>query len=127
VGDYSFSGKLGKDPELKFKPDGGEYCKFSVAEDTHKKNDPKNKTIWWNCVTWNADLAVEIHAKYSKGDTISIGSSKLDPTEYNGNKSFNVVVWSLGKKAKGGGSSEQPPEPDREYESEFQNDDDVPF
>ena len=94
----SFTGQLGKDPELKYSASGVAYCFFSVAMNTHKKEDPKNKTIWWNCVAFN-DIAEEICTTFKKGKSISVLESNIELTldKRDNSQKMQVKVWKADK------------------------------
>jgi single-strand DNA-binding protein len=47
-------GRLGKEPELRFTPNGNEVCTFSIATSEKRKvdNEWKEYTEWHRIVTW---------------------------------------------------------------------------
>lgn len=94
----SFIGNLAKDPELKYSPSGGPYCFFSAAMNTHKKGDPKNKTIWWNCVAFG-DTAEMICTTFKKGKPISVLESNIEITvdKRDSSEKMQVKVWKASK------------------------------
>jgi len=93
-----FIGNLARDPELKYSPSGGPYCFFSVAMSTHKKGHPKNKTIWWNCVSFG-DTAEMICTTFKKGKSISVLESSIESVVDNrdGSEKMQVKVWKAAK------------------------------
>jgi single-strand DNA-binding protein len=61
-------GRLGKDPELQYTPDGTPVAKFSLATSevwTDKNGTRQERTEWHNIVAWNrlADLSRRFLAK----------------------------------------------------------------
>lgn len=55
-------GHLGRDPELRYTPNGMPLCKFSIA--TTEKYKDQETTTWHNIVAWNK--TAEICAQYLK-------------------------------------------------------------
>lgn len=72
------TGKLGKEPELRFTQSGKAVAEFSIA-DTYGKDD-KKKTTWHNCVAFG-QLAENICATLRKGST-AIVSGRYEQDEY---------------------------------------------
>lgn len=72
------TGKLGKDPELRFTPSGMAVAEFSIA-DTWGKDD-KKKTTWHNCVAFG-QLAENICGTLRKGST-AIVTGRYEQDEY---------------------------------------------
>ena len=61
-------GYLGRDPELKYTPQGTALCKFTVATTERRKNpigEYEDQTTWFRVTVWNrqAELANEYLAK----------------------------------------------------------------
>ena len=61
-------GYLGRDPELRYTPQGTAVCNFSVATTEKRKNargDTEEHTIWFKVAAWGrqAELAAEYLAK----------------------------------------------------------------
>src|SRR5690242_1483441 len=63
----SFIGRLGKDPEMNYTPNGKAVTKFSLAVDQGKGQD----TLWLTIVCWN-DLAERMHEYLSKGQLVFV-------------------------------------------------------
>jgi len=95
MGNYSFKGNIGKDPVLRFSASGTSYIFFSVAENTGKKGDPKNKTIWWkDCVAFKG-VAEQI-GNLRKGQTITVVKSNFEPKDKEPEK-LQMIVREIGK------------------------------
>ena len=43
-------GRLGKDPDFSYTPDGIPMCRFSLAVDAGKDRDGKKRTDWWDFI-----------------------------------------------------------------------------
>jgi single-strand DNA-binding protein len=67
-------GRLGKDPELKYTPNGTPVAKFSLATDSNYKDasgEKQQRTEWHNIVAWNK--LAEICGQYlTKGKQVYI-------------------------------------------------------
>lgn len=76
-------GYLGRDPELRFTPQGTPVCNFSVATTERRKNadsEQQDHTTWFKITTWNR--LAEIAAEYlSKGKQVYV-EGRLRLTEY---------------------------------------------
>ena len=60
-------GRLGKDPEMRYTPNGTAVLNFSIAHNWQYKD--QNITKWVNATVW-ADLTEEVNGKFSKGDLV---------------------------------------------------------
>ena len=66
-------GNLGKEPELKFTPDGKAVCTFSVAA-----SNKKDETVWYRITTWEK-LAEVCNQYLHKGSKVFVnGALKAD-------------------------------------------------
>jgi len=69
-----FIGRLGKDPEVRFTPDGAQVTSFNVAADYVRKDksgSPIKETEWLSCVCWNK--LAEIAGQYlTKGRLVFV-------------------------------------------------------
>jgi single-strand DNA-binding protein len=65
--DAIIQGRLGKDPEMRYTPNGTAVLNFSIAHNWQYKD--QNITKWVNGTIW-ADLAEEVNGKFSKGDLV---------------------------------------------------------
>ena len=109
-------GRLGKDPELKYLPNGTAACKFSVATSeswTDKGGQKQEKTEWHNVVVW-AKLAELANQYLKKGSQVYLeGKLQTDSWEDNsGNKRYSTSVIAssmqfLSPKSEGAGKPAQ--------------------
>lgn len=89
-------GHLGRDPELRYTPQGKALCKFSVATSDRKKNavgELEDHTTWFRVTVWGrqAELANEY---LSKGRQVYIeGRFRLEEyTDREGQARFSAEV-----------------------------------
>jgi single-strand DNA-binding protein len=89
-------GNLGRDPELRYTPQGTAVCNFSMAT-TEKRKDKSGEfqdvTTWFRVTLW--DKKAEVAAKYlQKGKPVYIeGRLKIDEwTDRDGNNRFTLDV-----------------------------------
>lgn len=142
-------GRLGKDPELRYTPNGSPVARFSLATSeswTDKGGEKQEKTQWHNIVAWSK-LAEICNQYLVKGKMVFI-EGRLETREYNdrdGNKRRiteiiardMVMLDSRSAEARegfGGGDSHVRPEPAAPVvhpghgeAAEQPTDDDIPF
>jgi single-strand DNA-binding protein len=67
-------GRLGKDPEMRFLPDGTPYAQLSLATERNWRNEAgekRSETDWHNVVAWNK--LASVCGKYlSKGQLVYV-------------------------------------------------------
>ena len=122
------SGHLGKDPDLRYTPNGKAVVSFTVAYNPGKKDDNK-PTVWSNCKAWG-DNAEAIAQKFQRGAGIVITSASPEVrkwTDKDGKprETLEWIVWKFEeyeKKENGGGGAGGGYE-----EPSFNPDDDIPF
>jgi len=143
-------GNLGKDPEVKFTPQGTPVAKFTVATGERYKDKDGNwqdRTEWHNVVAWQR--TAEVVGEYcKKGSQVFIeGRIKTDSWDdkETGQKKYRteIVVENLvllggrgggGDTGEGGGRSRSAPaqnydqrQPEPEHASAQITDEDIPF
>lgn len=104
-------GRLGRDPETRFMPNGEAVCNFSVAtsESWKDSNGQKQERSEWHNVTMYRKLA-EIAGKYlTKGSQVYL-EGKIQSRKYQGKDgvertAYDIIVNEM--KMLGGGNSEQ--------------------
>lgn len=72
-------GKVGRDAEMRYSPDGTAVTSFSVAVDRSYKKDAETikRTIWYKVTVWGR--LAEVCKDVKKGDTImAIGNLEAD-------------------------------------------------
>jgi len=89
-------GNLGKDPELRYTPQGAAVCNFSVATNEKKKDksgEMQDVTTWFRVTLW--DKKAEIASKYlTKGSPIYVeGRLRIEEwTDKDGNNRYTLEV-----------------------------------
>lgn len=111
-------GNLGKDPELRYAPNGSAVTSFSIATNEQWKDqegNPQERTTWHNLVLWGK--LAEVAAEYLKKGRKVYVEGRLQYRDYedkNGNKRYvtEVVVNDLvmlGSRQDGGEREEPVP------------------
>lgn len=136
-------GRLGKDPELRYTPNGSPVARFSLATSenwTDKGGEKQERTQWHNIVAWNK-LAEICNQYLVKGKQVFI-EGRIETREYNdrdGNKRRiteiiardMVMLDSRGgaeaREAYGGGDRSVRPEAMGSEPTEPPPDDEIPF
>ena len=137
-------GHLGKDPEIRYTPDGSPVATFSLATSeswTDKNGSRQEHTEWHTIVAWNklADLCKRF---LSKGRQVYIEGRirSRDWTDRDGNKRRSTEVIAtqmvlLGSRSQGADAGVQPmepmgrapAEPDQPFGDAGITDSDIPF
>ncbi len=108
-------GNLGKDPEIRYTPEGKQVAKFSMAANRtfkNKEGESIDDTQWFNIEAWSG-LAKVIEEHLTQGDRIYIeGRLKTESYEKDGEtKYFTKVVAQnmimLGSSRNGGADSDE--------------------
>lgn len=136
-------GNLGKDPELRYTPQGNAVCNFSVATNEKRRDrtgDMQDVTTWFRITLWGKQA--ENASKYlTKGSPVYIeGRLKVEEwSDRDGKNRFTLDVQatdmqflgnSRGDDFSGGGSPDFGDETPSNTANEFSgqpNDDDIPF
>jgi len=136
-------GYLGKDPEIRYTPDGQAVCHFSVATSEKRKDrsgEAQDITTWFKITVWGRKA--EVANQYlSKGKHIYIeGTLRQEEwTDRDGLKRTTLAVNAsdfqfLGTKGDEGGGSQSQPAQGQKTASQPDNDDpgahsdnDIPF
>lgn len=114
---FQLIGRLGKNPEMSYTPNGKPQTVFSIAVDRRKKNGDAWETVtdWFNMKLWG-DQARNANEYLVKGQFVYI-EGRLEPRKYEkeGVTHFvmELVIIDLkyGPKPNGGGSGNGKPAP----------------
>jgi len=116
-------GRLGKDPEMRYTPNGAAVSNFSIAVTSYiKKKEGEgydDQTTWIDITSWGK--TAERVAEYAKAGTEVIISGRIDTRSWDdketGAKQYRTFVTAMNvqigqgrKAADGEGSQEAPPE-----------------
>jgi single-strand DNA-binding protein len=140
-------GNLGRDPELRYTPQGNAVCNFSVATNEKKKDkagDLQDVTTWFRVTLWSKQA--ENASKYlTKGSPIYVeGRLRVEEwTDRDGNNRYTLEVHATDMQFLGGGGrvdevssgGESSQDTDFSSRNDFANtagaaqpsDDDIPF
>ena len=133
-------GNLGRDPELRYTPQGTPVCSFSLATNERRKDktgEMQDQTTWFRVTLWGRQA--ETASQYlSKGRPVYIeGRLRVEEwTDRDGKARHTLEVHATDMQFIGGGRNEEPPaersatahgEPASEPQHDLANDDDVPF
>ena len=78
-------GNLGRDPEMRYTPDGKPVTDFSVATSskwTNKDGTPGEETVWFRCTAWGK-LAENVNQYLTKGRQVYV-EGRLKPDSATG-------------------------------------------
>ena len=131
-------GNLGRDPELRYTPQGTPVCNFTVATNEKRKDragEMQDQTTWFRVTLWGKQA--ETASQYlTKGRPIYIeGRLRVDEwTDRDGKQRFTLDVNATDMQFIGGGRSDEVPHSgSRPSQSESPlpeaevSDDDIPF
>ena len=135
-------GRLGRDPECRYLPNGDAVCNFSIATDESwkDKNGQRQTRTEWHAITMYRKLA-EIAAQYlKKGSQVYI-EGRIQSRKYTGKDGIERTAYEivcgemkmLGGKSEGGEVQHNPPPPPQARQQpaapvpQDDIDDDVPF
>ncbi len=135
-------GRLGKDPETRYMPNGDAVCNFSIAtsESWKDQSGQKKERTEWHAITLYRKLA-EIAVKYLQKGSLVYLEGKIQSRKYTGKDGIERIAYEivcsemkmLGSKAEGGEGQHNPPPPPQARQQpaapvpQDDIDDDVPF
>jgi single-strand DNA-binding protein len=106
-------GNLGRDPELRYTPQGTPVCSFSMATNERRKDksgEMQDLTTWFKVTLWNRQA--ETAAQYlQKGRPVYIeGRLRVEEyTDRDGKQRHSLEVNATDMQFIGGGRNEEPP------------------
>lgn len=89
-------GNLGRDPELRYTPQGNAVCDFSIATNEKRRDksgEMQDITTWFRVTTWNKQ-AENVSKYLSKGKSVYVeGRLRIEEwTDRDGKTRFNLEV-----------------------------------
>ena len=125
-------GRLGRDPETRYMPNGEAVCNFSVAtsEKYTDKNGQRQEVTEWHNVTMYRKLA-EIAGQYlTKGSQVYL-EGKIQSRKYQGKDGIERTAYEIiaNEMKMLGGNAQAPAQNPQPAQAQAQDDisDDVPF
>ncbi|HHX2502615.1 TPA: single-stranded DNA-binding protein [Neisseria subflava] len=123
-------GRLGREPELRFMPNGEAVCNFSVAtsEKYTDKNGQRQEVTEWHNVTMYRKLA-EIAGKYlTKGSQVYL-EGKIQSRKYQGKDGIERTAYEIiaNEMKMLGGNTQTPAQNPQPAQAQEDISDDVPF
>ena len=113
-------GRLGRDPETRYMPNGDAVCNFSIAttESWKDQSGQKKERTEWHAITLYRKLA-EIAAKYLQKGSLVYLEGRIQSRKYTGKDGIERTAYEivcnemkmLGSKAEGGEGQHNPPPP----------------
>lgn len=106
-------GNLGRDPELRYTPQGTPVCTFSIATNERRKDktgEMQDQTTWFRVTLWGRQA--ETASQYlTKGRPVYIeGRLRVEEwTDRDGKPRYTLEVHGTDMHFIGGGRSEEPP------------------
>ena len=111
-------GRLGRDPECRYMPNGDAVCNFSIATDESwkDKNGQRQTRTEWHAITMYRKLA-EIAAQYLKKGSLVYLEGRIQSRKYTGKDGIERTAYEivcsemkmLGGKAEGVEEQRNPP------------------
>lgn len=123
-------GRLGRDPETRYMPNGEAVCNFSVAtsEKYTDKNGQRQEATEWHNVTMYRKLA-EIAGQYlTKGSQVYI-EGKIKSRKYQGKDGIERTAYEIiaNEMKMLGGNAQTPAQKPQPVQAQDDISDDVPF
>lgn len=119
-------GRLGRDPETRFMPNGEAVCNFSVA--TKDKNGQRQEATEWHNVTMYRKLA-EIAGQYLKKGSQVYLEGKIQSRKYQGKDGIERTAYEIiaNEMKMLGGNAQTPAQKPQPAQAQDDISDDVPF
>ena len=116
-------GRLGRDPETRYMPNGDAVCNFSIATDESwkDKNGQRQTRTEWHAITLYRKLA-EIAGQYLQKGSLVYIEGRIQSRKYTGKDGIERTAYEivcsemkmLGGRAEGGEGQHNPPPPTRQ-------------
>lgn len=123
-------GRLGRDPETRFMPNGEAVCNFSVAtsEKYTDKNGQRQEATEWHNVTMYRKLA-EIAGQYLKQGSQVYIEGKIKSRKYTDKNGVERTAYDIiaNELKMLGGNTQTPAQKPQQAQAQEDIDDDVPF
>lgn len=125
-------GRLGKDPEVRYMPNGEAVCNFSVAtsESWKDQNGQRQERTEWHNITMYRKLA-EIAGQYLKKGSQVYLEGKIQSQKYTDKNGAERTVYDIiaNEMKMLGGNTQAPAQKQQPAQAQTQDDisDDVPF
>ncbi len=126
-------GRLGKDPEVRYMPNGEAVCNFSVAtsESWKDNNGQKQERTEWHNITMYRKLA-EIAGQYLKKGSQVYLEGKIQSRKYQGKDgiertAYEIIANEMKMLGNSQAAQEQPKQPQGNAKPVEDTSDDVPF
>ncbi|MDR0331022.1 MAG: single-stranded DNA-binding protein [Chitinispirillales bacterium] len=119
-------GNLGKDPELRYTPQGRPVANFSLATSerwTSKAGEKQERTEWHNIVLWGrqAEIANQYLKKgsscYIEGRIVTRSWEDKDKNKRYRTEIEGLAMQFIGSRGSGGGGDSSPQQPDDYFDS----------
>jgi len=123
-------GNLGRDPELRYTPQGDAVCDFSIATNERKKDKAgefQDITTWFKVTLWRR-LAENASKYLTKGKSVYI-EGRLQTEEWtdrDGNKRFTLVIQGTDMHFVGGDGRGEETSSDSSSDNNFSGTNDAP-
>ena len=87
------TGRLTRDPELRYTPNNKPVCDFTIATNRLTNRDGEKVADFINCIVWN-NQAENLSKYMSKGSLIAvIGEMRTETYEVNNEKKYKTYVY----------------------------------
>ena len=123
-------GRLGRDPEVRYMPNGEAVCNFSIAtsESWKDKNGQRQEATEWHNVTMYRKLA-EIAGQYLKKGSQVYLEGKIQSRKYQGKDGIECTAYEIiaNEMKMLGGNAQTPAQKPQPAQAQDDISDDVPF
>jgi single-strand DNA-binding protein len=89
----TFIGRLGRDPEMSYTPNGNAVTKFSIAVNGRKDAQGEQKTMWFNVVCWMR-LGEVVNEYAHKGSKVLV-QGMFNQREYKDRNGVDRIAYEI--------------------------------